>query len=137
MINSYTSTTQTVVTDAPLAFNNDKIKTGCTVTHAEGTSTFALNKPGFYFISFNADGATADAAGDISVQMYQNGVPVVGALATDNSAAATDIGNIAFTSIVQVRPSCCAIDNDTSLTFINTGVEATYTNINLVITKLC
>jgi hypothetical protein len=136
MISSYTITNQTVDTDVTLAFNINKIKTGCTVTHAEGTPTFSLNKPGYYFISFDAS-AAGTAAGDVVVQMYENGVPVADAITTMNSTAATDIGNLSFTTIVQVRPSCCAINNESKLTFVNTGVEAVFSNVNLVITKLC
>lgn len=137
MINSYTSTSQAVLTGTAVNFNTNKIRTGCTVTHAEGTTTFSLNKPGFYFVSFNGIGSTTADAGDVTIQMYQNGAPVIGALTTNNSTAATDINNFAFSTIVQVRPNCCAVNNNTSLTFVNTGVGATYTNVNVVITKLC
>ena len=41
MINSYTSTSQTVLTNALINFNINAVKTGCTVTHAEGTPTFS------------------------------------------------------------------------------------------------
>ena len=69
--------------------------------------------------------------------MYQNGVAVVDAISTESSTATTDINTLNFATIVQVKPSCCAVDNQTSLTFINTGVAATYTNVSVTITKLC
>ena len=61
---------------------------------------------------------------------------VLGAEATNYAAAAVNIGNMSFSAIVQVRPSCCAVSNTTNLTVVNTGVEATVTNANIVITKL-
>lgn len=39
-------------------------------------------------------------------------------------------------NLVQVLPSCCAINNTTTLTFQNAGSEAIFTNTNVVITKL-
>lgn len=137
MINSYTSTMQAVSINIPLNFNTNKIKTGHTVTHSEGTPTFSLNKPGFYFVTLNATGSTTTTTGNITLQMFQNGVAVPGATATETSTAITDINSMSFSTIVQVRPSCCAVDNQTSLTFVNTGVAATYTNASVTITKLC
>lgn len=137
MINSYTSTTQNVGVNIPLIFNTNKIKTGCTVTHSEGSSTFSLNKPGFYFVTLKAIGSTTATTGNLTIQMYQNGVAVVDAISTESSTATTDISTLNFATIVQVKPSCCAVDNQTSLTFVNTGVAATYTNVSVTITKLC
>lgn len=137
MINSYTSTSQTVLTNSNLNFNINRIKTGCTVTHSEGTPTFSLNRPGFYFISFNCDASTAETSGNIVVQLRNNNELVPGAISTVNSTVATDVETLSFTTIIQVKPSCCAINNSTNLTIINTGVSATFTNANLVITKLC
>lgn len=136
MINSYTTTTQTLAPNALVTFANDKIKTGYTVTHAAGSTTFTLNKPGYYFITFNADATTSDVAGNVTLGLYQNGTAILGAEATNYAAAAVNIGNMAFSAIVQVRPSCCAVSNTTNLTVVNTGVEATVTNANIVITKL-
>lgn len=134
MISSYTITTQTLATNDALIFSNDRIKTGCTVLHFEGTPTFTLNKTGYYFISFNADVA---GTGDIVIQLQNNGVLIPGASATNTSTGTTDIGNMSFTTIVQAPPSCCAIDNTPRITLVNTGDAATITNANLVITKLC
>jgi hypothetical protein len=55
MISSYNISTQAVVTDGLLAFTTDRILTGCTATR--NGSTFQLNKPGYYYITFNADAA--------------------------------------------------------------------------------
>ncbi len=136
MINSYNNTTQTVLTNGTLTFTADRVKTGCTVTHTAGSTTFSLNKPGYYFVTFNADGATTATEGNVVLSLQNNGTAVPGAIATFYSAAAVNVGNLNFSTIIQVRPACCAVSNATNLTVVNTGVGATLTNANIVITKL-
>jgi len=139
MINSYTNTTLAVLTNEALNFNINSVKTGCTVTHSPSSTTFSLNKPGFYFVTFNGVGAATGATvGNIVVQLQQNGVNVPGALASvESTTALTDVKNLSFSTIIQVKPSCCAVDNNVNLTFVNTGIPTTFSNINVVITKLC
>jgi RND family efflux transporter MFP subunit len=55
-----------------------------------------LNKPGYYYVTFNADGAATTAAGDIVIVLQNNGVEVPGAIATQTVAAADDAVNLAF-----------------------------------------
>ena len=135
MINSYTITSQSVVANEALAFDVTKVKTGCTVTHTDGSVSFSLNKPGFYFITFNGDVSVA-TAGEVEIQLFENSSAVPGASASATAAIDT-VYPFSFSTIVQVRPSCCACDNNVALTVVNSGVDATYTNANLVITKLC
>lgn len=137
MISSYNITEQAVATGGLLTFTTNRILTGCTVTHAEGTTSFQLNKPGYYYVSFNGIAAPTTAAGDVTVQLLSNTSPVPSAIATFSSTATTDLGNLSFTTIIKVLPSCCAIDNTTTLTLTNSGVDSTYNNVNLSITKLC
>lgn len=139
MINSYTNTTLAALTNEALNFNINSVKTGCTVTHSPSSTTFSLNKPGFYFVTFNGVGAATGATvGNIVVQLQQNGVNVPGALASaESTTALTDVKNLSFSTIIQVKPSCCAVDNNVNLTFVNTGIPTTFSNINVVITKLC
>ena len=135
MINSYTSTSQTILTNALIDFDINAVKTGCTVTHAEGTPTFSLNRPGLYYVAFNAD-ALPTAAGDLVAQLMSNNELVPGAIAT-TTGTTTSTESLSFSRIIQVKPSCCSIDNSVNLTVINSGVGATYSNANIVITKLC
>ena len=136
MINSYTNTTQTVAANELLSFTEDRVKTGCTVVHTPGSTTFALKRPGFYFVTLNADVTTSETAGNVVLTLQNNGTAIPGAVATSYAAAAVNVGNVAFSAIIQVRPSCCAVSNTTNLTVANTGVGATISNVSLVITKL-
>ena len=135
MISSYNITSQAILTDGLLTFTTDRILTGCTATR--NGQTFQLNKPGYYYVTFNADGAATTAVGDIVVVLQNNGVAVPGAIATFTTTVADDATNLAFSTIIRVPPSCCAVDNTANLTLVNTGVAATFTNVNINITKLC
>jgi hypothetical protein len=135
MISSYNNTSQEVAINGLLTFTTDRILTGCTATR--NGQTFQLNKPGYYYVTFNADGAATTAVGDIVVVLQNNGVAVPGAIATFTTTVADDATNLAFSTIIRVPPSCCAVDNTANLTLVNTGVATTYTNVNINITKLC
>ena len=135
MISSYNNTSQDVAINGLLTFTTDRILTGCTATR--NGQTFQLNKPGYYYVTFNADGAATTAVGDIVVVLQNNGVAVPGAIATFTTTVADDVTNLAFSTIIRVPPSCCAVDNTANLTLVNTGVAATFTNANINITKLC
>ena len=135
MINSYTITNQIVATDDTLNFNVTKVLTGCTVKHVEGSPSFTLTKPGYYYVTFNAD-VLGTTAGDVTAELINGSVAVPGATAT-TTIAVGDTASIAFATIVRVLPSCAAIDNTTTLTVLNSGVGTTYTNANINITKLC
>ena len=135
MISSYNITSQAISTNGILAFTTDRILTGCTATRSG--ATFQLNKPGYYYVTFNADAAATETLGVLSMQLQNNGVAVPGAEASSTTTVAGNISNYAFSTIIRVPPSCCAIDNTASLTVVNTGIDATYSNVNINITKLC
>lgn len=110
MIESYTNTSQTIAPEGLLSFATNDVLTGCTVLHSAGSTSFTLKRPGFYYVSFTGTGA-------ITVNLLKNGVALPGATATQTSTSATDIRTVNFSKIVQVLPSCCAINNTTTLTF--------------------
>ena len=135
MISSYNSTPQAVAADGLITFTTDRVLTGCTATR--NGSTFQLNKPGYYYVTFNAVAAATEAVGELVIDLYDNGVAVPGAEAASTTTVAGNNDNYAFATIIRVPPSCCAIDNTANLTLINTGIAATFANVNISITKLC
>ena len=135
MISSYGNNSKTIASEGAVTFDVNRIVTGCTIIHAEGTPSFKLNKPGYYFVIFNGD--VTGATGDVVIQLTSNGVAIPGSEATTTLGANTDTANISFSSIIKVLPSCTVIDNLQTLVFVNAGVEATFTNVNVIITKLC
>ena len=137
MVNSYTNTSQTISTNGTIDFNNNSIRNNCVTNHSAGTSTFTLKKSGYYYVTFNGTGATnAATAGTVAVQLQNNGVAVPGATSSATSASTTDLVAISFNTIIRVLPCCSAIDNTTNLTFVNTGEEAVFSNVNVTIRKI-
>lgn len=135
MINSYSIISQAIAADGTLNFDTTRVLTGCTVKHADGTPTFTLTKPGYYFVNF--DGViTGTTAGTVTVELLNGATPVPGATAS-TSVAVDDIDTLNFATIIRVLPSCPSIDNTTKLSILNAGVGVTFTNANIVITKLC
>lgn len=135
MIYSYSDKDQTVDVNAGLVYNFDEVKTSCTVAHTAGTSVFTLARPGYYYVVVSASGAPS-AAGDVQLTLYNGANAISGATALDTSTGTDDIVNLTIPAIIQVRPSCCAVDNTVYLTVINTGSEATFANTAITITKL-
>lgn len=135
MINSYSLISQAVATDSTLNFDTTQILTGCTVNHADGTPTFTLTKPGYYYVSFNGT-ITGTTAGTVTVELL-NGADAVPAALASTTIAVDDVATLNFSTIIRVLPSCPAIDNTTKLSVVNTGVATTFTNTNINITKLC
>ena len=138
MTYSYTATSQTLNNGVAIPFNDNGVQTGCSIKHSAGTPSFTLCRPGQYVVHFNANVANATAeSGIVSATLYVNGVAYPGAIAANTSAGTTDIGNIAFTVAVDVLPNCCAIRTNlpTTITVNNTGLQATYSNVALTITR--
>jgi hypothetical protein len=136
MISTYNSTTQTVEVDGAYVFDTNRVTTGCTVDHIPGTSTFTLNKPGYYYVTFNTTFTTA-TTGVATVELRNGGTAVSGAIGAETVATAGDTKSISFATIVRVLPSCPAIDNTTTLTFVATTLELDATAASVSITKLC
>lgn len=138
MISSYNISSQAVLANGTVSFSTDRILTGCTVTR--NNSTFQLNKPGYYYITFNAVAAATTTVGELTVELYNNGVAVPGAQASVTTTTAGENSNFSFSTIVKVPAFCgcpCANNSVAKLTIINTGVDATFINANINITKLC
>jgi len=136
ILDTYTNTDQTITTGSPIVFNTNRVRAGRAITHPPGSTTISLNCPGIYDVHFNGDAAESGTAGDITVQLFVNGVLQPGAEATEDSTATTDIVNMAFETAVCVTPACFACGNSVSLTFVDTGVGAVFSNIEVVVIKV-
>lgn len=75
---------------------------------------------------------TAPAAGDVTLELRQNGVPVIGATATETiTTAETETRSISFSATIRAT-SGCIIDQ---LQVINAGVPAAFTNVSVRVIK--
>lgn len=138
MLYTYTNSSQTVVTGGTVVLNNNGVLCGCSATHSTNTNSISLNKPGIYQVTFNSDAVESGTAGNITVQLYGNGAIVPGAESTTFSGTATSVVNPSFTALVKVNCNCCANTTNVPyvLTFVNTGVGATYTNAAVTVVKV-
>ena len=137
MLNTYNITSQTVAVNGSVIFSNNLYQTGCSTVHNVGTDIIEVRCPGTYLLTFNGSGAATAAATDpITLQLFRDNSPVPGASASVLSTSTTDEVNLAFSTILQVRPSCPSISNVSSLTVKNIGVEAEFDNANLTIFKI-
>ena len=99
-------------------------------------ATISLNANGVYMVSVDAVGTTA-TPGDISIQLYRDGVPVPYAVSSDTIATADDVSALGFTALVAVNNNGCrCYENSTELTLVNVGVANTI-DVNIVVTKVC
>ena len=136
MISSYNSTVQTVASGSALAFDTNRIATGCTVSHSAGSTTFTLTKPGYYYITFNGTFTSTDT-GVATIELRNGNIAVPGATGSETIATAGDRASISFTTIVKVLPSCSAVNNTAPITLVSTGIDISVSTAALNITKLC
>ncbi len=134
-LNAYNSANQTIVTNGLVSFPNFN-RTGCSIDFT-GETSITIGRPGLYQITFNGIIESSGTSGSVIVQLFKNGMLVPGAVAEAQSTSATDIENIAFSTIVEIPPSCNCVNNDAILTVVNTGVEAVLNNANVTVVKLC
>lgn len=106
-----------------IPLNNVKVQKGCTVTTA-GASSIALNKCGIYAVTVDTSSAAA-----ATIQMYVNDT-------LDRAAQSTGT-NAGFTTLVAVAETNtkCPCTSPTIIQFVSEDA-ATFTNVNVVVTKL-
>lgn len=137
MLQTYTRSNNgvAIASNTPITFLTNKYKSGCCVQHVDGSSSITLNAAGLYKVSFNGIfTAPSTTATTISIQLYNNTILIPEALAVATSTSTTDYVNLAFTTLIKVNPSCCAVDNTNSLTFVNTNAAVLY-NANVIVSK--
>lgn len=127
----------TVPANSAVPFNNNFEK-GCSVVQ-NGAASFQFNRKGLYLVSFDASAFASATAGNITLQLYRDGVADPGGLTQANSTAATDIEALSFTTHVQVPcdNTCACNVSPVTVQIRNIGVPATLVQANVVITRLC
>ena len=114
-------------------------RNSCGAKVFDATSTgVTLNWDGIYHITATLVG-TGTEAGDVTVQLYENGVPVAGVLSTQTiTTPDTEFRTFVIDYFVLVDNSCVLGVNSTvakTITLENVGVGATFTSVVLDIEK--
>ena len=129
----------TVAAGGTYPLNNVTFYKGQTAVQ-NAVGSVALDKKGVYVVQVDGFGTLA-TAGDYSIQLALNGVPVPQAVST-TSVAAGDIGSGSFTTLVTVSQSDCPCNwttSATNLSIINPegAGDVTEGHVNMIVTKLC
>lgn len=102
-------------------------------------SSITLQHSGMYKITVTAT-FSAPVAGDVTLQLYENGEPIVGALATETiTTADTEFRSVAIDYIILVDKNCVLNQWSTiakSISVRNVGVGSTITNIVFDVVKV-
>lgn len=136
VLDTYNIETVSVNQNAALPLQRNYVKVGNSIQHTPDSSIITIPCPGLYLINFSADGYSTAGTGAIQVSLQNNGDNVPGANAINGSSSETNAESLAFSKVIEIAPSCCAVSNIANLTFVNTGVPATFTSINVNIVKL-
>ena len=118
-------------------FNNVVMDKGCGET-LSAPATIQLNKQGVYLVEMDGF-ATPDAATEVSVQLYVNGVAQPQAISTFVPAAVTDTRTFGFKTFVRVTQNNCpcnCLSAPTTLQFMNGTTALSDAHINVVVTQI-
>ena len=98
-----------------------------------GNSIAIIDQGSNYYLVTVTATFTAPVAGNVTLNLQQNGVNVTGATATATiTTATTEVRSLSFSAIVRTYNNC-GID---SLAVVNAGVAATFSNIAIAVEKL-
>lgn len=112
------------------------IEKGSTATTSN--NSINLNCKGVYAVDMSAS-LTPATSGDISVQLYKNGVPYAPA-ESKATGTADAISALSFPTLIQCsqnnNPCCCCTSPD-NLTLVNTSAVAVTGDFTIRVTKIC
>ena len=132
LINVATTTSTAVLANGTLPLTTIIRRRGTDVNLSGNTVAITDCGSNYYLVSVTAT-FTAPVAGIVTLNLQQNGANVVGATAsTTITTATTEVRSLSFTAIVRTFNS---VGFDT-LSIANTGVAATFSNIDMVVEKL-
>ena len=135
MFEAYSTTTNTYALDDLVTFENIRYE-DCRVRVTNG-STFTINTPGRYYVFFGGVGSSDTAASPFAVQLFNNDTAIPAVVSEITSTAADDPQTMSFSTIINVLPSNCFIDNTARLQVQVDSTDAgTLTSANIVIFRL-
>lgn len=131
------STNLAVDANSVFPFNNVVVDKGCAEA-LSAPATIQLNKMGVYLVEMDGF-ATPEAATEVSVQLFVNGVAQPQAISSFVPASITDARTFGFKTLVRVLENNCncnCLTSPTTLQFMNGTTAISDAHINVVITKI-
>ena len=127
-----TTTPTSVLANGVLPLTTIVRRRGCELSQSGNSIAITDCGSNYYLVNVNAT-FTAPVAGEVTLQLQQNGSNVTGATAsTTVTTPATEVRSLSFSAIIRTFGST-TID---SLTILNTGVGAVFSNIAINTIKL-
>lgn len=132
MFEAYSTIETIFVENQPITFENIRFD-DCRV-RVTNSNTFTICAPGRYYVYFGSTGQTGAAGTPFSVQLFNNGVAVP---AVDSQTEVATPHDLSFSTIINVRPSNCMIDNVARLQVVVTSEQdGTLFDRNIIIFRL-
>lgn len=122
---------QALLVGSPVQYDAVRIHTGAAIGFVPGGSNIRLLSPGLYLVAFDGD-FTITTTGAVTFQLFNNDEAVSGAESTIQATAAVPQG-VHFATLLEVKPSCCMIDNTANLQVRTNAIGTLVTgDINIV-----
>jgi len=124
-----------VDSNTPIPLNSVALMKGTSVTKL-GSSSLIFNKCGVYKLIATAS-AAADTVGDISIQVYKDGVAQEQSTANATATDTTSQHNMSICTFISVPKSVsnCPCSVPTRVDIYNTGTPATF-DIDVVVSRV-
>ena len=122
---------QALLVGSPVQYDAVRIHTGAAIGFVPGGSNIRLLSPGLYLVAFDGD-FTITTTGAVTFQLFNNDEAVSGAESTIQATAAVPQG-VHFATLLEVKSSCCMIDNTANLQVRTNAIGTLVTgDINIV-----
>ena len=116
-------------TGDPASFDTNQVEQGTAVSHTASTSTFTINEPGTYAISYSATATNTTGTGNAGLELQEDGTAIDGSETSAKINNTSDPANLAATVLVTAAGT-------ETITLNATENNVTLSNAGLTIRKL-
>ena len=133
LLTAYSTPSQSGTSGTALIFDRNSLQYGNAVSHSNNSSTFTVNSPGVYSVSFHS-GLTSVTGGTfpktIGLTLSQNGTSVPGANVQKSFSTAGETESVSFSTPIQVSSV------PTTLQVISSGGSFLYSGTTMTVSRL-
>lgn len=124
---------QALIVGQAVRYDTVRVHTGSSIGFFAGGTNIALKSAGLYLVTFDGD-FTIGTTGAVTFQLFDGEVAVAGAEDVVQATEAVPTG-IHFATLLEVKPSCCAVDNTANIT-VRTNAVGNLINADINVVKL-
>lgn len=133
LLSAYSTPAQSGTSGGALLFDKNGLSYGTDISHTEGSSTFTVNQPGVYEVSFHGSFSPVSGANfpqSVGVSLQQNGAVVPGATSQYIFHTSAQTAALSFSTPVAVSSA------PAQLQVVGDGGNYLYSTIGLSINRL-